>query len=152
MIINYNVSGSDRKQLVAAIAQYTGEKPKYLKVPSCAYQVGEYHISVDGKVTFEEINLAAPLIRFLRENGFQAEDPLADCIADEAEAVTEESSDTEESGICISMPRSIFTDSSLENLKAIITAKGSLIKKALGTDDLPIEVTEYKVSFSMNCP
>ena len=38
-------------------------------------------------------------------------------------------------------------DSSLENLKAIITAKGSLIKKALGTDDLPIEVTEYKVSF-----
>ena len=52
MIINYNVSGSDRKQLVAAIAQYTGEKPKYLKVPSCAYQVGAYHISVDGKVTF----------------------------------------------------------------------------------------------------
>ena len=147
MIINYNVSGSDRKQLVAAIAQYTGEKPKYLKVPSCAYQVGAYHISVDGKVTFEEINLAAPLIRFLRENGFQAEDPLADCIADEAEAVTEESSDTEESGICISMPRSIFTDSSLENLKAIITAKGSLIKKALGADDLPIEVTEFKVSF-----
>ena len=91
--------------------------------------------------------LASPLIRFLREKGFQAEDPVADCIADEDEAVTEESSDTEESGICISMPRSIFTDSSLENLKAIITAKGSLIKKALGTDDLPIEVTEYKVSF-----
>ena len=26
MQINYNVSGSDRKQLVAAIAQHTGEK------------------------------------------------------------------------------------------------------------------------------
>lgn len=147
MIINYNVSGSDRKQLVAAITDYTGEKPKYLKVPSCAYQVGEYHISVDGKVSFEEISLAAPLIRFLREKGFQAEDPLADCITDEDEAVTEESSDTEESGICISMPRSIFTDCALENLKAIIAAKGNLIKKALGTEDLPIEVTEFKVSF-----
>lgn len=147
MIINYNVSGSDRKQLVAAIADYTGEKPKYLKVPSCAYQVGGYHISVDGKVSFEEISLAASLIRFLREKGFQAEDPLADCIADEDEAVTEESSDTEESGICISMPRSIFTDSALENLKAIIDAKGTLIKKAIGADDLPIEISGYKVSF-----
>lgn len=147
MIINYNVSGSDRKQLVAAIADYTGEKPQYLKVPSCAYQVGEYHISVDGKVSFEEISLAAPLIRVLREKGFQDEDPLADCIADEVEAVAEESSDTEESGICISMPRSIFTDSNLENLKAIVATKGNLIKKALGTDELPIEVTDTKVSF-----
>ena len=147
MIINYNVSGSDRKQLVAAIAEHTGEKAKYLGAPGFAYQIGGFTVSVDGKVTIEDNSAAAPLIHFLREKGFQAEDPLADCIADEDEAVTEESSDTEKSGICISMPRSIFTDSSLENLKAIITAKGSLIKKALGTDDLPIEVTEYKVSF-----
>lgn len=147
MQINYNVSGSDRKQLVAAIAQHTGDKPKYLGVPSCAYQVGGYHISVDGKVTIEDNSTAAELIRFLWEKGFQAEDPLADCIADEDEAVTEESSDTEESGICISIPRSIFTDSALENLKAIIASKGNLIKKALGADDLPIEVTEFKVSF-----
>ena len=45
------------------------------------------------------------------------------------------------------MPRSLFTDSNLENLKALITAKGSLIKKALGVDDLPLEVTDTKVSF-----
>ena len=38
MIINYNVSGSDRKQLVAAIADYAGENPKYLGVPGFAYQ------------------------------------------------------------------------------------------------------------------
>lgn len=37
--------------------------------------------------------------------------------------------------------------SNLENLKALITAKGSLIKKALGVDDLPLEVTDTKVSF-----
>ena len=145
MQINYNVSGSDRKQLVASIAQHTGEKPKYLGAPGFAYQVSGFTISVDGKVTVEDNSTAAALIHFLREKGFQAEDPLADCIEDDA---AEDQTETEEiTGVCISMPRSIFTDSALENLKGIIAAKGSLIKKALGADDLPIEVTEYKVSF-----
>ena len=145
MQINYNVSGSDRKQLVAAIAQHTGEKPKYLGAPGFAYQVGGFTISADGKVTIEDNSTAAALIRFLREKGFQAEDPLADCVEDDA---AEEQTEAEEiTGVCISMPRSFFTDSALENLKALVAAKGSLIKKALGTDELPIEVTYTKVSF-----
>jgi len=45
------------------------------------------------------------------------------------------------------MPRSLFTESNLENLKALVAAKGNLIKKALDVDDLPIEVTDVKVSF-----
>ena len=125
MIINYNVSGSNRKQLVAAIAQYTGEKPKYLGAPGFAYQVGGFTISVDGKVTVEDNSTAAALIRFLREKGFQAEDSLADCIEDDA---AEELTETEEiTGVCISMPRSLFTDSGLEYLKGILAAKGNLI-------------------------
>ena len=145
MQINYNVSGSDRKQLVAAIADYAGENPKYLGAPGFAYQVGGFTISVDGKVTVEDNSTAAALIRFLREKGFQAEDPLADWIEDDA---AEDQTETEEiTGVCISMPRSLFTDGSLENLKAIVAAKGNLIKKALDTDELPIEVTDTKVSF-----
>ena len=146
MIINYNVSGSDRKQLVAAIAQHTGEKPKYLGAPGFAYQVGGYTISVDGKVSIEDNSPAAALIRFLREKGFQAEDPLADCI-EEDDPAKEQTEAEEITGVCISMPRSLFTDSALENLKALVAAKGKLIKKALGTDELPIEVTDTKVSF-----
>ena len=134
MIINYNVSGSDRKQLVAAIAEHTGEKAKYLGAPGFAYQIGGFTVSVDGKGTIEDNSTAAPLIHFLREKGFQAD---AD---EEVEA-------DESCGICISMPRGLFTDSSLENLKALIAAKGNLIKKALGVDDLPVEVTDEKVSF-----
>ena len=99
---------------------------------------------MDGKVTIEDNSTAASLIRFLREKGFQAEDPLADCIADDAD----EDVETDEAcGICISMPRGLFADSSLENLKALIAAKGNLIKKALGVDDLPVEVTDEKDSF-----
>ena len=145
MQINYNVSGSDRKQLVAAIAQHTGEKPKYLGAPGFAYQVSSFTVSADGKVTIEDNSTAADLIRFLREKGFQAEDPLTDCIEDDA---AEEQNEAEEiTGVCISMPRSLFSDSTLENLKDLVAAKGSLIKKALGTDELPIEVTDTKVSF-----
>ena len=145
MIINYNVSGSDRKRLVAAIAEHTGEKAKYLGAPGFAYQVGGYTVSVDGQVTIEDNSTVAALIRFLREKGFQAEDPLADCIADDT--TEEETEPAEIDGICISMPRSLFTDASLENLKGIIAAKGNLIKKALGVDDLPLEITDTKVSF-----
>lgn len=145
MQINYNVSGTDRKQLVAAIAQHTGEKPKYLGAPGFTYQVGGFNISADGKVTIEDNSAAADLIRFLREKGFQAEDPLADCVEDDADEVQNETDET--IGVCISMPRSLFTESTLENLKALVTAKGSNIKKALGTDELPIEVTDTKVSF-----
>ena len=148
MNINYNVRGSDRKRLVAAIAEYTGEKPKYLGLPSYTFQVGTIHISVDGIVTTEEISEAAPLIRFLREKGFQAEDPLADCGADdEDDATTDTAEEDEVSCTCISMPRALLTDSKLANLFSIVEAKGSLIRKALGVAELPIEVTVYKVSF-----
>ena len=146
MNINYNVSGSDRKRLVAAIAEYSGENAKYLGAPSFAYQVGTTQISVDGLVSTETISEAAPLIRYLREKGFQAEDPLKDCLADE-EKITEESLSTEESGVCISMPRILFTDQTLANLHSIVEAKGNLIRKALGVAELPIDVTERKVSF-----
>ena len=36
MIIYYDVTGAARKNLVAAIERLTGEKAKYLGVPSCA--------------------------------------------------------------------------------------------------------------------
>ena len=87
MIINYNVSGSNRKQLVAAIAEHTGEKAKYLGAPGFAYQIGGFTVSVDGKVTIEDNNTAAPLIHFLHEKGFQPEEPLADCIEDDADGI-----------------------------------------------------------------
>lgn len=128
MIINYNVSGSDRKQLVAAIAEHTGQKAKYLGAPGFAYQIGGFTVSVDGKVTIEDNSTAAPLINFLREKGFQAEDPLADCIADNADEAVEAD---EACGICISMPRGLFSESTLENLKAHSSQPRAISSKKL---------------------
>ena len=49
--------------------------------------------------------------------------------------------------ICVSMPRSLFTDMALENLKNLVAAKGALIKKSLNADELPILIEEDKVCF-----
>ena len=55
--------------------------------------------------------------------------------------------DNEPTGICISMPRSLFTESHIANLHGIVDAKGSLIKKALGVAELPILLEDTKVCF-----
>lgn len=50
-------------------------------------------------------------------------------------------------GVAIQMPLSIFTESQLQNLYALVAAKGSLIKKALGVDELPINIVDKKLDF-----
>ena len=68
-------------------------------------------------------------------------------IYDEGFDIDQSHTEDEPCGVCVSVPKSQFTDTSLENLKALIAAKGGLIKKALGVDDLTIEITDTKVSF-----
>lgn len=50
-------------------------------------------------------------------------------------------------GLVIEMPRSSFTDTALDNLKRLIESKSNLIKKALGTETLELEITGDKVGF-----
>mgnify|MGYP000280052035 CR=1 FL=1 len=142
--MNITLNATDRKPLVKAISELAGEKAVYMKTPTYAYKIGDYTVTREG-------NLEAPdgldseslqqLKDALESAGYQPED------IEVAEATAEDSSEDEITGICISMPRSIFTDANLENLKGIIAAKRSLICKALGTDDLPLEITDTKVSF-----
>ena len=139
MTITINATGAERKRLVQTIAQWLGCEAKYLGVPSCAYQVDYFTIEKNGSLTFDDSadsEVIERLLQHIYDEGFDID-----------QSHTEDEPEDEKNGICISMPRSIFTDSNLENLKAIIAAKGNLIKKALGADDLPIEVTEFKVSF-----
>lgn len=132
MQVNYNVSGKDRKRLVELISEITDAPAKYLGVPSCAYQVGKYTIGKNGELTFgdsSDSGKAEKLIERLYEAGFEAE------------------IQTEETGLVIQMPRASFSDAALENLAKLIEAKGSLIKKALDVDALPIETDEELISF-----
>ena len=144
MTLRYNLTGSDRKRLVSSISEITGASAKYLGAPSFAYQVDYFTIDRNGGVTFddradsEEIE---NLIETLDSQGFKAEPQAVEA----SEPV--ESAPAEVDGLCISMPASLFTETTLQNLKDIIASKGNLIRKALGVDELPVEVGDTKVSF-----
>ena len=144
MELNYNCTGNERKRLVKAISEITGAPAQYLYAPSFAYQVGYFIMDRNGSASFddradsEEIE---NLIEQLATLGFMAESKEAE------ETAAVEPEPTEVDGICISMPVSLFSETALQNLKNIIAAKGALICKALGVNDLPIEVTDTKVSF-----
>lgn len=137
MTITINAQGAERKRLVQTIAQWLGCEAKYLGVPSCAYQVDCFTINRNGSLSFDDradSDVIERLLEHIYDEGFDIDQSNAD---DENESCT----------VCISMPRSLFTDSNLENLKALIAAKSGLIKKALGVADLPLEITDTKVSF-----
>lgn len=51
MKLSYNVTGTERKSLVAAISQELNAHTKYLGMPTAAYEVGDYHIDKTGTVT-----------------------------------------------------------------------------------------------------
>ncbi len=143
MVIKYNLTGADRKRLITALSKITGVKAKYLGMPSMAYEVGDFIIDKDGtleltgKADSEEIESVA---EHLLSEGFT---PMEETKGTEA-------AQTADSGmfcLCISMPRNSFTDTALENVKAIIQVKGELIRHALRLDDLPIKISKEEVSF-----
>ena len=65
----YNVTGVRRKELVAAVGDFIGAKPVYLRAPTYAFAVGSYNIDKEGTLTGPE-NPA--LIESLKEQGFIA--------------------------------------------------------------------------------
>lgn len=137
MTIKINAQGAERKRLVQTISDWLGIPAKYCGAPSFNYQVDYFTIEKNGSLTFDDSadsEVIERLLQHIYDEGFDID-----------QSHNEEDDDSY--GICISMPRSLFTESNLENLKAIVAAKGSLIKKALGVDDLPLEVTETKISF-----
>ena len=137
MAITINATGTERKRLVQAIAQWLGCEAKYLGVPSCAYRVDYFIIEKNGNLTFGDGIDSVVIERLLQHiygEGFDIDQSHTD---DKGEPTK----------VCISVPRSRFTDNDLENLRAILAAKGRLIQNALGVRSLPIEVTEEIVSF-----
>lgn len=141
MKANYNVTGKERKALVAAIAAITGDKAVYKFMPTCAFEIGDITVDKEGGVTCEDADKLERLIHNLIADGFTPED------SEEIESTDEEPTaeeDAEGTGLTVSLP---LDKVAVGNLTNLLTAKESLIKKALGTRDLSIKVTEDKISF-----
>lgn len=141
MKANFSVTGNDRKALVKDIADLTGDKAVYKFMPTCAYEIGDITVDKEGGVTCEDADKLERIIHSLIADGFTPED------TEEVESTDEETTaenDDEATGLTVSLP---LDKVAVGNLTNLLTAKESLIKKALGIDDLGIEITEDTVSF-----
>jgi hypothetical protein len=81
MEIRFNVTGERRKELVEAVAGFTGWAPVYKKAPSFAYVVQNYTIDKTGALSFDERTDMADvraMLTALAEKGFVSEDTLED--------------------------------------------------------------------------
>ena len=137
MTITIHAQGAERKRLVQTVSDWLGVPAKYCGAPTFNYEVDYFTIDRNGSLSFDDgadSEAIERLLEHIYDEGFDID-----------QSHTED--EDEPCAVCVSMPKSLFTDSNLENLKAIITAKGSLIKKALGVSELPLEITDAKVSF-----
>ncbi len=147
MEVKFNVTGKDRKPLVAAISEITGAKSKYKGMPTSAYEIDCFTVDKEGTLIFddkadsEEIKT---LLEKLAEKGFVAETTEE---SNEHTNTIEEGLQNETVGLTVAMPATYFVEDALKNLQHIIEAKGNLIKKALGLNSLPILKEDDKVSF-----
>lgn len=135
MTLNYNVTGPKRKELVNLIANFTGCDAHYMGAPSFAYEVDYFTIDRNGAVSFDDSadsEVIERLIEMLYDNSFIAEP------AEEQDEPT---------GIVIQIPAAELSEAQLLNLHAILDAKGTLIKKALCIDSLPVDRIDGRLDF-----
>ena len=65
---------TDRKVLAKAIAEELGTTARYMGMPGCGYQVGDYVVDRDGNITGENFDA---LRDFLTRNGYELPDQEA---------------------------------------------------------------------------
>ena len=141
MEIRYNVTGKERKALVAAIAELTGDKAVYKFMPTCNYEIDYFTITKDGTLLFDDRADSEEVERVLEgiaAAGFACEAP------EKTTEEPEEAAQEEDVGLTIAVP---LDKVQVGNLTKLLDAKGSLIKKALGIDDLRFELEEDRITF-----
>ena len=165
MTINYNVTGTERKRLADYISGFMGTDKKYLGAPTFAYQIGYLTVSKGGAVSFEDRGYNSDIDALMAElegQGFHTEDTIAkantaeqettsgeDGASTEPEAAPAEGDATQPHGcgLTVTLPAASLPSEALVNLTSLLTAKGRLIRKALGVEALPVEVSPDTVSF-----
>ena len=138
MNIKFNVPGQKRKELAKDIGTWLGSEVKYCGAPSFAYEVDYFTIDRNGCLSFDDRSdseVIERLLEHLYDEGFECE---------EAPTVEEKREESKPDGIAIQIPLSKVQ---VGNLTLILDAKGNLIKKALGIDDLRFSLMEDRVDF-----
>ena len=125
----------ERKEIITALVEYFGVKPKYMGMPTCAYELatqqGTYTIDLAGKIKNSE-GVAVEL------------ESLINGKVDEAASAPAE---TENISFEVAVPMEGHTGSTLRNLVNMVFSKQALIKKSFG---LSANIVEDAFSVGIN--
>ena len=176
MKIDYDRTGNERKELVAKIAELTGEKPVYMRTPTYAYKIGPFEVSRYGVLTWEDRadNTANEIAGQLAEAGFEgkaeglkenattadtepqegnSEDtseayyqPGEEDIADEIDEPVA-AIDDDPTDLSVSLPDNL-SDEAYSNLEKIIASKQTLMKHAFQSEAITVERKDGQIIFS----
>ena len=135
MKIDFNLKGAERKELVKAISRITGIKAEYQGMPTTNFVIGDFTVTAEGALVYDDKIDAGELLNELAEAGFEG-------ITDKSEG--KELKVPEPNILTIEMPADKVNTA---NLQRLLDAKGNLIRKALGIDNLAFEIHEDRVSF-----
>jgi hypothetical protein len=146
----------ERKAAAARLAEITGERAVYTKMPRCAYLIGPFAIERDGSVTASENTDLAPLSTLAQEGLLEGWEEPVEETTEEAQEATTEAEDTAQAdgtetaiepletateaqesanwpdALTNSLPLTGHTENSLRNLVTMVYSRGSLISKATG--------------------
>ena len=125
---NYNVTGSDRKELVNLVAETIGSPAKYQGAPSFAYMVDYITIDRNGVLSFDDradTEIIENLLEQLTAHGFNAE--IHETAPDSPN--TEKTNEAEEVPITFRRTKPTSTCSvSLFRARAVLSKRLSVLK------------------------
>ena len=165
MKVNYNIQKEERKAMVGIVGKVLEMKPAYCGAPNFSYTVGAFEITKDGSLCFDDATDEATVARVrtaLCEAGFTSEDgeneaSCEDTGANESiqtetaaeDAPTEEAmAEADEDSLSISLPRSLFTETALQNLDALLLSKGRLIRHAFDIREATYTLEGDRITFA----
>lgn len=157
MEVKFNVTGERRKEMVGVISGIVGIRSVYMRMPTCNYVINNFTVTKDGTLVYDdrsESGLVEKVLDGLAQAGFESEQPAATTAetadtAQETEAAdnpaeAENAPQGETMRLTVEIPLDAVQ---VGNLTKILEAKGGLIKKALGVDDLRFEIKDDRIAF-----
>ena len=157
MEVKFNVTGGRRKELVKIISEVTGARAEYKFMPTCNYEIDNFTVTKDGTLVFDDRSaseMVEKVLESLAQAGFEFEQPAVTAAetADTAQETEAADSPTDSETAPQSANVGLTVETPLEavqvgNLTKILEAKGGLIKKALGVDDLRFEIKDERIAF-----
>ena len=130
---------AERREVVRAISERLGSPAVYLRMPTCAYRIGDLTVERDGSIVSDDGALLDGLRPMLMERGWLT-DTAADSEAEAPVAKTEpDGPDSEPTGMELSFPVEDWTVSQLTNLLGLLYSHQHILRRMMRSDALYID-------------